>query len=176
MKKAMQFPILLMLLVLMTGCAAEKPEVWTPVRGMEQTAVSELAAVPAVDETMTAYETISELLTETPVTETDLPYSEPSQPVSEAMEISAVEAVETDSNADSDVQDRAQPDEPAEPDETEPEGESLYRYVANKKTKKFHLPSCASVTDMKEENKLYFNGTREELIEQGYVPCKRCNP
>ena len=176
MKKAIHFPILLFLLVLMAGCAAEKPEVWTPVRGVEQTVVSELTAVPAADETETAYETLPELLTETAVPETDLPYSEPLQSVSEAVESSHSEAVETDPNAESDVQERAQPDEPAEPDETEPEGESPYRYIANKNTKKFHLPSCASVTDMKEENKLYFNGTREELIEQGYVPCKRCNP
>lgn len=49
-------------------------------------------------------------------------------------------------------------------------------YVVNKNTKKFHLPSCDSVTDMKEKNKLYYEGAREELIEQGYEPCKRCNP
>jgi DNA-entry nuclease len=49
-------------------------------------------------------------------------------------------------------------------------------YVANKNTKKFHYPSCSSVGDMKESNKLYYEGTRDELISQGYVPCKRCNP
>ena len=49
-------------------------------------------------------------------------------------------------------------------------------YVANKNTHKFHYSWCGSVTDMKEKNKLYFNGTRDELINQGYVPCKRCNP
>jgi len=49
-------------------------------------------------------------------------------------------------------------------------------YVANKNTKKFHYPSCGSVEDMKEKNKMYFDGSREELIDQGYVPCKRCNP
>lgn len=49
-------------------------------------------------------------------------------------------------------------------------------YVANKNTKKFHYPSCSSVEDMKEKNKLYYDGSREELINQGYTPCKRCNP
>lgn len=49
-------------------------------------------------------------------------------------------------------------------------------YVANKNTKKFHYPSCSSVSDMKESNKLYYEGTRDELINQGYEPCKRCNP
>jgi len=49
-------------------------------------------------------------------------------------------------------------------------------YIVNKNTEKFHYPSCSSVDDMKEENKLYFNGLREQLIDQGFVPCKRCNP
>ena len=49
-------------------------------------------------------------------------------------------------------------------------------YVANKNTGKFHYPDCSSVKQMKESNKLYFNGTREELIKKGYDPCKKCNP
>lgn len=49
-------------------------------------------------------------------------------------------------------------------------------YVANVNTGKFHYPSCSSVDDMKEENKMLFNGIRDELISDGYVPCKRCNP
>ncbi|WP_026657779.1 DNA/RNA non-specific endonuclease [Butyrivibrio sp. AC2005] len=49
-------------------------------------------------------------------------------------------------------------------------------YIANRNTKKFHYQTCSSVSEMKEKNKLYYNGTREELIEQGYAPCKRCNP
>ncbi len=49
-------------------------------------------------------------------------------------------------------------------------------YVANRNTKKFHHTDCGSVTDIKEKNKVNFEGTRNELIEQGYQPCKRCNP
>ncbi len=49
-------------------------------------------------------------------------------------------------------------------------------YVANTNTHKFHYPTCDSVNDMKESNKWYYSGTREELINQGYDPCKRCNP
>ena len=49
-------------------------------------------------------------------------------------------------------------------------------YIANANTKKFHYPSCSSVDQMAEHNKVYFNGTRDELIAQGYEPCKRCNP
>lgn len=49
-------------------------------------------------------------------------------------------------------------------------------YICNKNTKKFHIPSCSSVDQMKESNKLAVTQTREEVIAQGYVPCKRCNP
>ncbi len=49
-------------------------------------------------------------------------------------------------------------------------------YIANKNTKKFHYPACNSVKKMKESNKLYFNGTRDELISQGYSPCGNCHP
>ncbi len=63
-------------------------------------------------------------------------------------------------------------------DRTIPTEEPAVRitYVANKNTKKFHRPDCSSVKDIKESNRWDFTGTREELIEMGYVPCKRCNP
>lgn len=49
-------------------------------------------------------------------------------------------------------------------------------YIANKNTKKFHYPYCKSVKQMKEKNKEYRTCTRDELIREGYVPCKNCNP
>ena len=49
-------------------------------------------------------------------------------------------------------------------------------YVVNINSRKFHDLSCDSVKDMKEKNKMYYEGTRDELIQQGYDPCKRCNP
>ena len=49
-------------------------------------------------------------------------------------------------------------------------------YVLNTNTKKFHLPSCSSLNQMNESNKGEFTGTRDELIQQGYEPCKRCHP
>ena len=49
-------------------------------------------------------------------------------------------------------------------------------YVLNKNTKKFHYPWCSSADDIKKKNRKDFTGTREEVISQGYVPCKRCNP
>ena len=61
----------------------------------------------------------------------------------------------------------------------EPESEEVPAgtdYIGNKKTKKFHEPSCSSVDDMNESNKFYYTGTRDEMIDMGYVPCKRCYP
>lgn len=49
-------------------------------------------------------------------------------------------------------------------------------YVLNKNTKKFHYPWCSSADDIKKKNRKDFTGTREEVISQGYVPCKHCNP
>jgi len=52
---------------------------------------------------------------------------------------------------------------------------SVTEYIGNKSTKKFHLPGCSSANDMKDSNKVYFS-SREEAIEAGYIPCKRCHP
>lgn len=49
-------------------------------------------------------------------------------------------------------------------------------YILNVNTRKFHFPSCRSVKDIKEKNKLEFNGERDELITKEYAPCKKCNP
>jgi DNA-entry nuclease len=50
------------------------------------------------------------------------------------------------------------------------------RYILNINTKKFHYSDCSSVKQMSEKNKEEYEGSREELIEDGYEPCKRCNP
>ncbi|WP_243111820.1 DNA/RNA non-specific endonuclease [Butyrivibrio sp. CB08] len=49
-------------------------------------------------------------------------------------------------------------------------------YILNKNSKKFHYPDCESVSDMKEKNKVYSDKSRDEIIADGYKPCKRCNP
>ncbi|MBQ7937070.1 MAG: hypothetical protein IJ283_01020 [Oscillospiraceae bacterium] len=54
--------------------------------------------------------------------------------------------------------------------------EKEYSYILNKNTGKFHYSWCNSVNQMKEKNKLYFDGTRTEAINKGYSPCKNCNP
>lgn len=49
-------------------------------------------------------------------------------------------------------------------------------YILNTNTMRFHFPFCDSVDQIKEKNKEYYSGSREELIEKGYVPCGNCKP
>lgn len=49
-------------------------------------------------------------------------------------------------------------------------------YVLNANTKKFHRPSCGSVSTIKDSNRQDYTGQRQDLINQGYEPCKKCNP
>lgn len=51
-----------------------------------------------------------------------------------------------------------------------------HAYVLNTNTKKFHRPDCKSAEQTKEQNKAFFEGTRQELIDAGYAPCGNCNP
>lgn len=53
---------------------------------------------------------------------------------------------------------------------------STLTYVVNKNTGKFHYPSCSSVSKIKAKNRMDSDKTRDELIAEGYVPCKNCNP
>ncbi len=48
-------------------------------------------------------------------------------------------------------------------------------YCANKNSKVFHKSECSSVSTIKSENCVYFK-TRESCINNGYSPCKKCNP
>ena len=54
--------------------------------------------------------------------------------------------------------------------------ETTQSYVLNKNTKKFHEPSCYSADRISEKNREDYSGTRNNLISQGYQPCKNCNP
>ena len=49
-------------------------------------------------------------------------------------------------------------------------------YVLNTSSMKFHLPDCPGVSNMSEQNKQEYAGSREELIARGYSPCGTCDP
>ena len=87
------------------------------------------------------------------------------------------------------IQPKPQPEKPAtpvapsKPTENTPAPEqqqnapqSQFDYVLNTNTKKFHLPSCSSADDIEATNRQEYSGNRDDLIAQGYVPCKRCDP
>jgi len=84
------------------------------------------------------------------------PDSEESEPATRSAEDDAV----IDEN-----EEEASEEEPAE-----------ITYIMNTNTKRFHKPYCSSVKDMKDKNKRETTLSREEIIRQGYKPCKRCNP
>ena len=46
-------------------------------------------------------------------------------------------------------------------------------YVASKNGTKFYLPSCGTVSRIKEENKVWF-ATKEEALAAGYEPSATC--
>lgn len=184
----------LLLVCLLCACGSREPRNWIPVGGETagETAASDEAAaseagseaperaIPpeteAASSSTDAGSAEALLKTEAPVSR-ETASSEPAvitEPVSTTEPEASTEQeafAESSEPATASVPDRSL----AASAETT-EGEAQVNYVANTNTKKFHLPSCSSVTDMKESNKLYFTGTREELIDQGYEPCKRCKP
>lgn len=54
--------------------------------------------------------------------------------------------------------------------------ESECDYILNTHTKKIHKPECSSAAKTDEDNKAYFKGSKEELLENGYSPCGNCKP
>lgn len=68
-------------------------------------------------------------------------------------------------------------------DEVEPDtagdecscGNSAVEYVGNANSHIFHKTSCDAICNMKEKNKVTFK-SREDAVNSGYSPCKRCNP
>lgn len=59
--------------------------------------------------------------------------------------------------------------------ETNKQDDTASLYIGNKNTRKFHEPTCSSVADIKESNKVPLS-SREEAVSSGYKPCGRCKP
>ena len=53
---------------------------------------------------------------------------------------------------------------------------SSVSYILNRNTHKFHKPSCPSVSDIKDKNKISSEESREKIMEEGYEPCGQCKP
>ena len=48
-------------------------------------------------------------------------------------------------------------------------------YVGNSKSKKFHYADCRWAGKISPRNIVHFS-SRDEAVNQGYVPCKVCQP
>ncbi len=59
------------------------------------------------------------------------------------------------------------------PQESAPAATNELTYVLNVKTKKFHLPSCSFLPTANRQDS---SESRDAVVAQGYVPCKKCNP
>ena len=193
----------LLLLCLLCGCGASQRE-WIPVntkaaaRAQSPTAGNDAAALPsdedrrgaqpegnAAPESGTPDAAAHTQTTAAAQTESDDPHpsrtaasSEPHPSTAAPTErLSETEAVTIPIPDETESEHASPPDRAhsAEPAQTE-SSQGKITYVANTNSKKFHSPSCSSVTDMKASNRWDFTGTREELIAMGYEPCKRCKP
>ena len=49
-------------------------------------------------------------------------------------------------------------------------------YVLNINTMKFHYPDCKHVVEIYSQNRRDVVDTRENILSQGFVPCKTCDP
>ena len=50
------------------------------------------------------------------------------------------------------------------------------KYILNTNSKKIHLPTCKNAKSIKDYNMKHTDESKDELIKQGYEPCKSCNP
>lgn len=122
-------------------------------------------------------ETTTSTIHSTP-TETTIPATQATVPTEESTEPTQESTLATQPPTQEPTQPQTEESTlPQEPTEESTEATSpVMDYVVNKSSLKFHYPDCESVGKMKESNKEFFTGTREELLERGCDPCGNCNP
>ena len=180
LKPQMRIPrvlTLLLLLCLLCACGASEPRNWVPVGGGSQAHTDPSHSIQTEKTAEVSTEAVPQTAAPTAPhsTKPETDSSGDAESSAETLVPDFVAVLSTEASAETlDTETPPDKGQPASPESTE---EPLpITYVVNTNTKKFHEPSCSSVSDMKESNKWYFNGTREELIQQGYEPCKRCKP
>lgn len=83
---------------------------------------------------------------------------------------------EDDSIPQAEEPDESQTQPAYDEEKTDTQSESVgTTYIINTNTGKFHYPQCSSVGQMNDSNKEEYTGSRDDLIAQGYSPCKRCH-
>ena len=61
-------------------------------------------------------------------------------------------------------------------DSEKADSDSKQTYIVNTSSKKFHKPGCRAASSISPKNKKQYKGKRSSLINNGYFPCKICNP
>lgn len=82
-------------------------------------------------------------------------------------------------SADKGDNENEKPSVDTKPDENEKPSipdDGEYDYVLNTNSHKFHLPGKGCAESISDKNRENYCGTREELIAEGYEPCKICKP
>ena len=85
------------------------------------------------------------------------------------------ESDETDKSENEDETDKTKEDQEQD-GEDEVQDNTSVTFVYSVNSKKYHLPTCYHISSMNEETKVEFVGTMEELVENGFIPCKSCKP
>ena len=63
-------------------------------------------------------------------------------------------------------------------DQTEEEEQyytEVLDFILNTRSMKFHTMDCPRAADISAQNRDYFRGTRQELLDMGYTPAQECN-
>lgn len=97
------------------------------------------------------------------------------EPATQAMEAVTAETTQATEEATAETT-QATEEATTQATEGSTHGSQVMDYIVNRNSLKFHYPDCESVAKMKESNKEFFTGTREELLERGCDPCGNCNP
>ncbi len=120
-------------------------------------------------ETPEEYESTTEIFIEITEVSTEGPAEKPTEAsTEESTEIATEASTEASTEESTEI---------ATEETTEETTEDAGRdYILNTNTMRFHYPDCKSADKIKEENKAFFHGTREELIEDGYKSCGNCHP
>ena len=161
--------VLLAVMLMLSACAGGDGTMASEVTTTEPTSISMTVPetqAPATEPTEAPTTEPKTEPTEAPTTE---PETEPTETPTTEPETEPTEAPTTEPETEAT---EAPTTEPV----TEPTEDAGQHYVLNKNTKKFHYPTCSSAADIKEKNREDYYGDREDLIEEGFEPCKRCEP
>lgn len=86
------------------------------------------------------------------------------------------EKAKTESELIADTNEQRQNEGMQEEPRADQQSADVRKYVLNTNTRKFHYPTCDSVSQMKDKNKQEVEDTREIIMASGYDPCGNCLP